>query len=106
MAFEPTHKYEAITLIDTLEHLTRPRQALGKLREMLTARGVLAIELPDAAQAGFSRMGSEWRHLKPAEHAYYFGREHMVRLLAECGFRVVDEIVPYPDRRVYYARKA
>jgi predicted O-methyltransferase YrrM/SAM-dependent methyltransferase len=106
LGFSPRRKYDVVTLIDTLEHFVEPRASLRKIRRILKAKGWLVIEMPDADEPGFARMGVEWKHLKPAEHAYYFGRGHLEGLLRETGFRLVDAVVPYPDRRVYYARRS
>lgn len=66
---------------------------------------------PEAAEG--ERAALAERHgIRPAEDArrregpaaYYFGREHLEQLLAECGLRLIDTTVPYPDRRAHYAR--
>lgn len=100
----PARKYDVVTVIDTLEHLLDPQESMLKIRSLLKASGLLVLEMPDASEPGFTRMGVDWKHLKPAEHAYYFGRQHIEQLLGSAGFRLIDSIVPYPDRRVYYCR--
>ncbi|MFO7958006.1 MAG: methyltransferase domain-containing protein [Candidatus Brocadiia bacterium] len=104
--FVSESKYDVVTLIDTLEHLIQPHESLHKVRSILQSGGLLVIEMPDADQPGFRRLELQWKHVKPGEHAYYFGHGHLEGLLADTGFRLVDTIVPYPDRRIYYARKA
>jgi len=101
----PEGGFAAVCFVDTFEHLLGPHRALRKARRLLAAAGVLMIEMPDADAPGFQELGPAWKHFKPREHAYLYGRSHMLALLAMHGLRLVDSIVPYPDRRVYYARK-
>ena len=96
--------YDVITLIDAFEHLLDPTSAMEKLRRLLTGRGLLVLEMPDADEPGFQEQGPHWKHFKPREHAFFYGNRHVRRLLRGNGFEVLDSFLPYPDRRTYYAR--
>jgi len=98
------HAFEVVTFIDSLEHMTSPHGVLEAAARLLTPCGLLVIEMPDADAPGFLEQGARWKHFKPCEHAFLWGRRHMDVLLPRHGFRLMDTIMPYPDRRVYYAR--
>lgn len=97
--------YSAVTFLDSFEHLLSPREALEAVGRLLDSWGVLMIEMPDADAPGFRDQGPCWKHFKPREHAYLYGKSHVLKLLEMHRFSLIDSIVPYPDRRVYYARK-
>ncbi len=96
--------FDVITAIDVFEHFPTPIEHLAKLGSLLTATGLLVIEMPDADEPGFQRLGTEWRHFKPREHAFYYGARHVRALFQREGWTLVDSYLPYPDRRTYYAR--
>lgn len=104
-SFGQKEMFDAITFIDSFEHLLEPHNVLMKARRLLKGSGVLMIEMPDADEPGFAEQGIGWRHFKPREHAYLYGKSHVLKLLELHYFDLIDSIVPYPDRRVYYARK-
>lgn len=102
--FARPRSFTVVTFHDSFEHLLEPHQALDAARGLLRTRGLLVLEMPDADCPAARLEGRDWKHCKPAEHAYLYGRSHVERLLARHHFDMIDTIVPYPDRRTYYAR--
>jgi len=99
--------YDVITFIDSFEHMTNPKSILADVKRILKPDGLLVVEMPDAdAKDGFDAQGIYWRHFKPLEHAFLYGNQHMRKLLTDFDFAIIDSIVPYPDRRIYYATEA
>ena len=96
--------FDAVLFVDSFEHLLSPHETLDQVECLLRSGGVLSIEMPDADCWEFGQQGVRWRHFKPREHAYLYGRRHVERLFERHGFELLDTIVPYPERRVYYAR--
>ena len=61
-----------------------------KVRRILSGRGLVVIGTPDLGHLLFKLKRGRWRHLKPAEHIFYFRKSSIARLLAETGFDVVN----------------
>lgn len=102
----PDNSFEIVTFIDSFEHMLNPHSVMTQNRRILVPGGLLLVEMPDADCPAFAEQCIGWKHFKPAEHAYLWGRRHMECLLRMYGFSLIDTIVPYPDRRVYYATGA
>jgi 2-polyprenyl-3-methyl-5-hydroxy-6-metoxy-1,4-benzoquinol methylase len=105
LEFEPGRTFDIITIIDVFEHFHNPHAYMVKLSSLLTADGMIVIEMPDADAPGFRRLGWDWKHFKPREHAFYYGLHHVLTLAAMHGFQVLHHFVPYPDRRTYYLER-
>jgi SAM-dependent methyltransferase len=100
-------KFDVITLLNVLEHLTHPAQTLLQLRQILASDGVLALVVPDARfhdllgrmrrHAGISdaywleRPGSPLSGFKLPDHLCSFQPRTIISLLRRCGYRVVAQ---------------
>ncbi|NLB56298.1 MAG: class I SAM-dependent methyltransferase [Lentisphaerae bacterium] len=82
--------FDCVTMWDTLEHVTDPTDHMHEVRRILRPGGLVVIGTPDVAHPAFRIKKSEWRHLKPAEHLYYFSRSTINRLLEKTGFKPVQ----------------
>jgi SAM-dependent methyltransferase len=76
----PNSRYDLITMIHALEHLTDPMSVLCELTLKLKPGGVLFIQSPNLAANPFD--------LLIADHATHFTPASMRRLLARAGFGV------------------
>jgi SAM-dependent methyltransferase len=98
-------KFDVITLLNVLEHLTRPARTLLQLRQVLVPDGLLALVVPDAR---FHDLLGRLRRFAGCKDAYWLERpksflsgfklpDHMcsfqprtiASLLQRCGYRVV-----------------
>jgi SAM-dependent methyltransferase len=98
-------QFDAITLLNVLEHLTQPAQIVLQLRRALAPEGVLAVIVPDAR---FHDLIGRFRRLlriadpfyierpnsflsgfKLPDHLSSFQPNTISSLLRHCGFRVV-----------------
>jgi len=98
-------QFDAITLLNVLEHLTQPAQTVRQLRHVLAPDGVLAVVVPDAR---FHDLIGRFRRLlriadpfyierpnsflsgfKLPDHLSSFQPNTISSLLQHCGFRVV-----------------
>lgn len=86
-----------LSMMDVLEHMPYPREALKKAARVLAPGGVIVISLPDISS-------SSWRVMDAAqanpywieiEHHHNFSRQRLVGLLRECGFGIADFSIPY-----------
>jgi SAM-dependent methyltransferase len=82
--------FDAITMLDVLEHVPDPRREVLRARELLQNHGVLAISTLDAGSLHARLMGRRWHHILPPEHLYYFNRVALRALLEEAGFEVLS----------------
>ncbi len=85
-ALEPA-SFEAIFMLDFLEHVADPRGTLAQARELLAPGGHLVITTPDTHALTARLMGDRWSHYK-VEHLYYFSRRNLPLLLRDVGFEV------------------
>jgi SAM-dependent methyltransferase len=105
LAANSARRFDVVTLLNVLEHLTDPVQILLKLEQVLAPDGVLAIVVPDAR---FHNTVGRLRRLarlsdpywidqpkgalsgfKLPDHLCSFQPNTITLLLQRCGFRVV-----------------
>ncbi len=88
--YHPEHVYDAITMLDVLEHVDNPREALHKAFRLLNHGGVLVINTPDTGSAIARLLRSLWHQYIPPEHIALFNEKNITALLEETGFRVLN----------------
>ena len=91
------HSFDAITMLQVLEHLSDPRQTLMKVRELLRPRGALLVEVPNIDCWPFKLLGRRHRHFAK-HHFTFFGPKTLSTLLQDCGYEVVNQ--NYPTRHL------
>lgn len=83
--------FDAITILEVIEHLRDPVSLLRECRRILKPGGILAIGTGNAGSLTVRALGTEWDYLQIARHGghiSFFNRRSM-RLLAErAGFDV------------------
>jgi 2-polyprenyl-3-methyl-5-hydroxy-6-metoxy-1,4-benzoquinol methylase len=88
-------QFGAVTLIDTLEHLTRPRQYLDKAFALLKPGGVLFISVPNTASVEVRLRGGKARPLAVRHyHLLFFTAATLARMLTASGFTSVTRLHP------------
>lgn len=80
--------YQAVTMVDLIEHTPTPRAAVAKAASILVPGGVLCLVTPDIHSPAARLAGRRWWHLRPG-HLAYFSRSSLDALLRSAGFRVV-----------------
>ena len=79
--------FDAVTLIDVLEHVPDPTALLAQVRGRLAPGGVLAALLPNAASLTRRLLGRRWPHYTP-EHLFFWTPASLARQLRATGFEV------------------
>jgi SAM-dependent methyltransferase len=82
-------RFDAITMIHSLEHIPSPERTLVNIRGLLRDRGCLVIQVPDAAASPFD--------LLVADHLVHFTPAHVALVAARAGFAEVmlrNDVVP------------
>ena len=93
--------FDVVTMIDSLEHMVRPRDCMRTVAALVSARGLVYIEIPDADCVEFLSSPSNWKHTKPLEHVSYFGEKHVQSLAMPLGLQLVRKYTPIPMKAVY-----
>lgn len=83
----PPGSFDAVVLLDTLEHLSHPLQTVRRCHDLLKENGVLILNTPDYNSLSRLMLGKDWAVLSPAEHLYNFTQRTLSRLLREARFR-------------------
>lgn len=81
--------FDAITMLDVLEHLADPATELARARRMLRPEGVILISTPDISSTTARFLGERWWGMLPT-HLWYFDQRTLRRLLEQSGFRVLE----------------
>jgi SAM-dependent methyltransferase len=91
------HSFDAITMLQVLEHLSDPRQTLQQVRELLRPGGVLMVEVPNIDCWPVKLLGRRHRHFAK-HHFTFFALKTLSALLRDCGYEVVGH--SYPVRHI------
>lgn len=81
--------HDVVTLVDVLEHVTRPRDLLREVRAVLRPGGRLLVVTPDVGSIPARALGSRWWHYRIA-HVGYFTLRTLNALLSDSGFTLQD----------------
>lgn len=82
----PAGGYDAVVMIETVEHLLDPAGTLRRAYELLRPGGILLVTVPNYASVMRLLLGEAWSVLSPAEHLYYFTERTLDQLLQKTGF--------------------
>lgn len=81
----PPDSYDAITMLDVIEHIPDPAGTLREAQRILKPGGVLFVLTPNVDAPVAKMMGRWWWGFRPA-HLNYFSRKTMNQMLVESGF--------------------
>jgi 2-polyprenyl-3-methyl-5-hydroxy-6-metoxy-1,4-benzoquinol methylase len=79
--------YDAVFMIDVLEHLADPVRTLAKVSQVLRPGGVLCLVTPNAASAAARVLGRRWWGMLPG-HVVLFPHRRLCELLRTIGFGI------------------
>jgi len=90
----PENAFDAITLIDVIEHVPDPGQVLRDIKPYLKKDGVLFIVTPDVSSPMAKLLGMKWWHFRLA-HIGYFSPNNLKFLAEKSGFEIVSLSRPW-----------
>lgn len=82
------HSFDAIVILDVIEHLTDPRSLLRDVVRIMRPGATLVITTPDIASPVARMLGPKWWHIRRA-HQFYFNDKTLLALLDEVGLSVI-----------------
>lgn len=86
--YEPSEKFDVVTVFHVLEHVKDPVLVLNKLKKWLNNSGYLAIEVPNLESHLAKRHGPSWKFIA-LEHIFYFSEKSLLKLLKDHGFEII-----------------
>lgn len=84
----PPQAFDAAIFHHSLEHVTRPAEALGAVRDLLDPGGTVFIAVPNFASRSARRRGEAWWALDVPRHRTHFTPQGLERALRRAGFGV------------------
>jgi 2-polyprenyl-3-methyl-5-hydroxy-6-metoxy-1,4-benzoquinol methylase len=81
-------KFDVISLLNVIEHLSAPENVIIQLGGNLNDQGLLIIETPNAQSFLSRKLMSKWRGLEVPRHLQVFSNEGLNILLERCGFKL------------------
>lgn len=86
---EPS-RYDAAVFQHSLEHTTDPLADLTRVRSAMSARGLVAITVPNFSNWQARRWRSCWFHLDVPRHRAHFTGVGLARLLERAGLQLLE----------------
>jgi SAM-dependent methyltransferase len=84
----PDGAFDAVTLLDVIEHVRDPVGLLAEIRRLLRPGGRMALTTPDLSSLSARLLGAAWPMVIP-EHVAYFDRATIRTALRRAGLRVL-----------------
>ncbi len=81
--------YDAVTLIDILEHTPNPKEIAEKAYQILKTGGIIVVVTPDFDSLTAHLAGRRWWHFRPG-HLGYFNRQSLRKILELTGFSILS----------------
>lgn len=82
----PENYFDAIIMVQVLEHLKDPKASLSKLHRALRPAGLLMAGVPNFLCIDRYMLGSAWLPLETPRHLYYFTPKSLRYLFKAVGF--------------------
>lgn len=86
---------DVIVMLDTIEHVEKPKELLELLFNNLSQGGLLILTTGDISSVYSRITGKYWRLMTPPQHLSFFSVRTMNQMLKDLGFEVVKSDKPW-----------
>lgn len=83
-------KFDAVTMLDVIEHVKNPRQIFQKVKLLLKEDGIFCLVTPNYGSLTAKILGKRWWGIRLA-HLSYFRFEDLKKLIEEAGLEIIKE---------------
>ena len=97
----PAGNFQVITMIDFIEHVPHPKEAVRKAANLLQPEGILVIVTPNIKSLVARLAGKRWWHYRPA-HLAFFTWSSLTTLLEQAGFQLLKKSTYIWTFSLYY----
>jgi len=94
----PPDSFDAVTMLEVLEHLPSPAAALAEAKRILAPGGTLLVRAPDFGHWKARRAGAAWRGAVVPDHLYYFSEATLAALGEKAGLSYEGTLFRFPWR--------
>jgi 2-polyprenyl-3-methyl-5-hydroxy-6-metoxy-1,4-benzoquinol methylase len=81
----PAARYDAIALLNVLEHVHEPGAMLQTAARLLRPGGALLVHVPNLGGLPARLRGARWHQIEPLSHLYYFTHRTLAAMLRQHG---------------------
>ncbi len=93
----PEGSFDAITMVDVIEHVKDPAANIQKAAKLLKTGGVMVFSTPNIDAWAFKIFGTGWVFMVPEVHLWYFNPKTLSKMLECNGLKVLQVQYPYFD---------
>ena len=86
----PAHPFPIVAAYHVFEHVYHPAIWLRSVHRLIEPRGLLHVQVPNAASLTRRLSGSEWASLVFPQHVYFYAPSTLRALLERFGFTVLS----------------
>ncbi|MHB8510921.1 MAG: methyltransferase domain-containing protein [Actinomycetota bacterium] len=85
----PSESFDALTLLQVVEHLLDPRELLAECWRLIRPGGAILVETPNPASLLARVKRSAFNYWIPPIHCVWYSPDSLARVLNESGFKLV-----------------
>ena len=104
--FKIDKKYKAISLWDTIEHITNPDLLMSNIKSLLEEKGYFFFSTPNTNSFEWKVMEKNHVQLLPPGHVNLYNSKNILNLLSKHKFEVVNILTLNPSLDITYIIKS
>ncbi len=101
----PSSFFDFVFCHDMLEHLREPVLGLMEIQRLVKDNGFFILDMPDVGCKEFEEQQMNWKHIRPNEHLWLFGKRQTLDIFKQTNFKVEFVDRPIEGKIVFYCKK-